>query len=275
LLLRSANLVRVSSNDPVFPKLFVESLREVDADLASSVAVLDWSKEESGLTRAAMAEADAIIAYGNDGTIAELRKLAPVGARFFGFGHRVSFGVIAKEAMIGKELADAGAFDVSVYDQQGCLSPHVFYVEQGARAFAAILAEAMAAYQARVPRGKLTMEESVAIAQLRQTYEFRSASDRRVAVWSGDGWTVIYEDDPSFTPSCLNRTVFVKPFDGFKHVERLAGKISTVGLSPTNKFAGDLARIGVRRVCSIGQMQRPPLAWNGDGRPNLSDLLQS
>jgi hypothetical protein len=278
LLLRSANIVRVSSRDPVFPRLFVESLREVDADLAGTVAVLDWPKEETSLTRAAMAEANVIIAYGSDATIDELRKLAPQKAQFFGFGHRVSFGVIAKEATIRRELAEAAAFEASVYDQQGCLSPHVFYVEQGAREFAAMLAEAMAAYQARVPRGKLTTEESAAIAQLRQAYEFRSASDRRVAIWTGDGWTVIYDEDPSFTPSCLNRTVFVKPIDSIKQVpaimQHLAGKISTVGLAPMNEFAGDLARLDVRRVCPIGQMQRPPLTWHYDGRPNLADLVR-
>jgi len=180
--------------------------------------------------------------------------------------------------MIVKELAEAAAFDASVYDQQGCLSPHVFYVEKGSREFAAMLAEAMAAYQARVPRGKLTTEESAAIAQLRQAYEFRSASDRRVAIWDGDGWTVIYDDDPSFTPSCLNRTVFVKPIDGLNGVlgnlRHFAGKISTVGLAPMNAFAGDLAETGVRRICPIGQMQRPPLSWHQDGRPNLADLAR-
>ena len=42
-----------------------------------------------------------------------------------------------------------------------------------------------------------------------------------MAVWASstpNEWTVIYEDDPSFTPSCLNRAVFVKPTDGFKRV---------------------------------------------------------
>jgi hypothetical protein len=88
---------------------------------------------------------------------------------------------------------------------------------------------------------------------------------------------VIYDDDPSFAPSCLNRTVFVKPIDSLKQVpaivQHLAGKTSTVGLAPMNEFAGDLARMGVRRVCPIGQMQRPPLTWHDDGRSNLADLV--
>jgi hypothetical protein len=39
-------------------------------------------------------------------------------------------------------------------------------------------------------------------------------------------------------------------------------------------LAGELANIGVNRVCRIGQMQRPPLTWQHDGRPNLADLVR-
>ena len=172
LLLKSANLVKVSSRDPVFPALFVESLREVDAELADCVAVLDWRREEIALTKAALAEADTVIAYGDDETIASLRQMSRPDARFLGYGHKLSFAVIAKEALTKEnlpQLAEAAAFDASVYDQQGCLSPHAFYVEEGGqispREFAAALAEAMAAYQTRVPRGQLTRRGSRADCQ--------------------------------------------------------------------------------------------------------------
>ena len=62
LLSKSANLVKVSSRDSVFPTLFVESLREIDSELADCVAVLDWRREEVALTKAALAEADTVIA---------------------------------------------------------------------------------------------------------------------------------------------------------------------------------------------------------------------
>jgi hypothetical protein len=291
LLLKSANLVKVSNRDPVFPTLFAESLRDVDAELADCVAVFNWTRENSTLTRTALAEADAVIAYGDDQTVSVLRQLAPEATIFLGYGHKISFAVVAKEAMTVENLpnlAEAAAFDVSVYDQQGCLSPHVFYVEErgelGPRKFAAALADAMANYQQRVPRGTLSTEEA-AFVQMRTAYEFRAASDRRVAVWSSPNpneWTVIYDDDSSFTPSCLNRMVFVKPADGLKRVldliQSFAAKISTVGVSPmterTMAFAASLSNLGVHRVCPIGQMQRPPLSWHHEGRPNLADLVR-
>lgn len=291
LLLRAANLVKLASADPVFPVLFVESLREVDAELADCVATLEWPRTELALTQAALIDANGVIAYGDDHTISALRQLAPATAPFLGYGHKVSFAVVTKEAMTEENLpalAEAAAFDASVYDQQGCLSPHIIYVEErgqvGPRRFAAELAKAMAAYQMRVPRGQLTVEEAAEITKIRTGYEFRSASDKRVACWAsptGTDWVVIYDDNPAFTPTSLNRVVFVKPTDGLKRVldavQRFASQISTVGVAPLHEramtFASDLSKMGVHRVCPIGQMQRPPLSWHHDGRPNLADLV--
>jgi len=291
LLLRSANLVKTSSRDPVFPTLFVESLREVDAELADCVATLDWRRHELALTQAALADADAVIAYGDDETISALRQSVPTGVKFLGYGHKVSLAVVAKEAMTEDglpPLAQAAAFDASVYDQQGCMSPHVFYVEEGGqlgpRKFAAALADAMAAYQARVPRGHLSVEEAAQVAKLRGAYEFRSASDKSVGLWTSEtvnDWLVIFEEEPMFTASCLNRIVFVKPTDSYKRVldsiQKISSQISTVGVAPMNEramaFAGELARMGVPRVCPIGQMQRPPLSSHHDGRYNLAELV--
>jgi len=291
LLLRSANLVKTSSRDPVFPTLFLESLREVDAELADCVATLDWRRSESALTQAALADADAVIAYGDDDTISALRQFVVAGVRFLGYGHKVSLAVVAKEAMTGEnlpQLAQAAAFDVSVYDQQGCMSPHVFYVEEGGqlgpREFAAALADAMAAYEARVPRGRLSVEEAAQVAKLRGAYEFRSASDKSVGIWASEAandWLVVFEEEPMFAASCLNRVVFVKPTDGYKRmldsIRKISSHISTVGVASMNEraiaFVGELARMGVPRVCPIGQMQRPPLSHHHDGRPNLAELV--
>ena len=102
-------------------------------------------------------------------------------------------------------------------------------------------------------------------------------------------WTVIYEEDVMFTPSCLNRTVFVKPIKHLESVPELmrpfASNLSTVGITPMNPalsrmndraqmLAEDLAKLGVNRICPIGQMQRPPLWWYHDGRPNLAELVR-
>ncbi|MEI8315647.1 MAG: acyl-CoA reductase [Verrucomicrobiota bacterium] len=266
LLLNAVNLVKCSHRDPVFPTLFVESLREVDTELASRVTAVHWPREDTGRTQAALANAEAVIAYGDDDSIASLRALTPAAAQFFSYGHKVSFAIVGREALPDGDLPVLAAFDASVYDQQGCMSPHAFFVEGNAREFAAALAAAMATYETRVPRGRLSVEEAALAAQVRAIYEFRSANDRRVAIWNSKPphpWTVIYDENPSFTPSCLNRTVFVKPLCTLDAMQALAGKVSTVGVAPWNDRLRSLSGKLPERVCPIGQMQRPPLSFIG------------
>lgn len=292
LLLRAANLVKVSARDPLFPWMFIESIRDVDAELAELATALWWAHEDVEATKLALTSANAVIAYGDDSTVDALREQTPSGTAFLGYGHKLSFGVIAREALTVENLpalARAAAFDVSVYDQQGCLSPHMLFVEEGGQAgprkFAHALAEAMAEYQERVPRGPLSVEEAGRLASLRTGYEFRAQTDRRVAVWTSENpneWAVIYEDEPKFTPSCLNRLIFVKPTDGYKRVlsavQRFAPSISCVGLAPLHEraigFAAELAKLGIHRICHLGQMQNPPLSWHHDGRRNVADLVR-
>jgi len=94
-------------------------------------------------------------------------------------------------------------------------------------------------------------------------------------------WTVIYEADPRFQLSCLNRFVYVKRTanldDALHHSELVRGQVSTVGLAAMGErereLATQLGRWGVTRICRLGRMQRPPLAWRHDGRPSLADLV--
>jgi hypothetical protein len=34
-----------------------------------------------------------------------------------------------------------------------------------------------------------------------------------------------------------------------------------------------LTRAGVSRICPLGEMQRPPLAWRQSGRPRIADWV--
>jgi len=266
LLLNAENLVKCSQRDPVFPRLFVESLREVNAELAARVTVLHWSREEISQTRTALAGADAVFAYGDDESIASLRALTPATTKFYGYGHKISFAIVGHEALFTGDLPAAAAFDASMYDQQGCMSPHAFFIEGDARGFAELLARAMEDYQHRVPRGKLAIEEAALATRVREAYEFRSANDSRVSVWTSHPpypWTVIYDEAMEFTPSCLNRTVFVKPAKTLNAIREWTGRISTVGISPWNDRLQSLAGSLEGRVCQIGQMQRPPVLFLG------------
>jgi hypothetical protein len=92
---------------------------------------------------------------------------------------------------------------------------------------------------------------------------------------------VVYEEDPRFQMSCLNRFIYVKSVadlaEALRAAETVRGKVSTVGLAAPEAqvvaLATQLAHWGVPRVCPPGRMQHPPLTWRHDGRPALGDLV--
>jgi hypothetical protein len=290
LLTRSAQFIKCARGTSLLPRLFAHSLYEVDSKLASCLEIAEWPGGSESLESALFAEADCATATGADETLAAIRHRLPAHVRLIGYGHRVSFAYVSHEALgrfEARKILQRAARDVAAWNQLGCLSPHVFYVEHGAvsgEKFAEMLAAQLAEVEAMEPRGNLRSEEAAGIASKRSFYEVRAATSNDTKVWKSEGstaWTVVYETHPQFQLSCLNRFIYVKPVadltDALRHAEMLRGKVSTVGLAATGdkaqSLAMQLARWGVPRICPLGEMQNPPLTWRHDGRPALGDLV--
>jgi hypothetical protein len=290
LLARSAQFVKCATATSWIPRLFAHSLYEIEPKLGACLELAEWKGGTLPLETELFNHADCVTVTGSDETLLDLRRKLPQRARFLGYGHRVSFAYIAHEVFSGEaaEPARQAAADVAAWDQSGCLSPHVIYVETGGRTtpeqFAEALAAALDQIEKTLPRGDLEEAQAAAIANRRTFYEMRAASSRETRLWASPestAWTVVYENDPQFQTSCLNRFIYVKPVSGLdqmlRGVSKVHGQVSTVGLAaPLDKAAAialELARWGVTRICPLGQMQNPPLSWRHDGRPSLGDLL--
>jgi hypothetical protein len=291
LLVRSAQFVKCASGTSLLPRLFAHSLYEVEPKLGACLEVAEWRGGNADLEKAVFDEADCVTATGRDETLAAIRQRLPAKVRFVGYGHRVSFAYVAGGELTGlnaRKVAGQAAADVAAWNQQGCLSPHVIYVEDGGAVppaqFAEMLAEELDRREEAEPRGELPVQAAAAIASRRSFYEVRAAHSPDTRHWcsrNSTAWTVVYEADPRFQLSCLNRFVYVKGVkemaEALQNAESVRGQVSTVGLAaPEDKALGlatELAHWGATRVCPIGQMQEPPLAWRHDGRPALGDLV--
>ena len=291
LLVRSAQLVKCAKGSALIPRLFAHSIYEADHKAGACLELAEWPGGSVELEAALFSEADCVIATGNDETLDSIRRRLSSRTRFLGYGHRVSFGYIAREVLSNasaRRAARDAAEDVAAWDQQGCLSPHLLFVEDGgaidAGQFAAMLAEELARQESESPRGELLVHESMTLTLKRDFYRVRASASDDTRLWASEGstaWTVIYEADPRFQLSCLNRFVYVKRAakldDALHHSELVRGQVSTVGLAAAGErereLATQLGRWGVTRICRLGRMQRPPLAWRHDGRPSLADLV--
>ncbi|HVU28242.1 MAG TPA: acyl-CoA reductase [Verrucomicrobiae bacterium] len=292
LLLRSAQFVKCASGASFLPRLFAHSIYDADPKLGTCLEIAEWRGGSRPLEEALFAEAGCVTATGNDETLEKIRKHLPLKTKFVGYGHRVSFGFVAHEILHGtraKKIVSAAADDVIAWNQLGCLSPHVIYVQEGGEVapehFAQWLAEELERREEIEPRGEISTEESAVIAHRRGIYEVRAAhspeTTRHFFSQNSTAWTVIYEADARFQLSCLNRFIYVKPVADLKtaleNADTIHGKVSTAGIAaPEEKIselALQLARWGATRICPLGQMQNPPLTWRHEGRPALGDLI--
>ena len=292
LLLRSAQFVKCASGKSLLPRLFGHSLHYVDPGLSSVLEIAEWDGGNEMLEGELFKEADCVVATGSDKTVDAIRKRLPLGKQFIGYGHRVSLGYIeqlANEVMGTQTIISRAADDVVAWNQQGCLSPHVIYVEEFGNLnpdhFAEMLAEELTARSETLPRGEISTKEAATIANMRRFYKIRSANNVGAIIWESENsteWTVVQEDEKQFQTSPLNRFIFVKPIehlDEMLHVlEPYRESISTVGIAASEvklrEFALKLGEWGVPRICPLGKMQRPPFAWRHDGRPTLGDLVR-
>ena len=293
LLVKAATLGKAAVGEPLLAALFARGVAEADAELGACLAVTYWAGGDEMMERAALDPADAVIVYGGADAVAAIRSRTPVGARFLGYGPRVSFGVVGRAALAtdgaAREAARGAALDASTVDQQGCVSPHLFYVEEGGavspEAWAGVLAEEMAAVEAGLPRGTLAPGESSAIRQLRGEAEFAEAGGGGVRLHAsaeGTAWTVLLDPRADFAASCLNRVVRVVPVARLEEVparvEQVAAVLQTVGIAAsedeTRALALALGRLGASRFTRLGRMAWPPPWWHHDGHPPLRDLVR-
>lgn len=291
LLVRAATLGKTAAGELLLAPLFARSLAAVRPSLGRCVAVTYWRGGEQALEEVAFGLADTVVVYGGQSALASVRERVPPGTRLVEHGPRLSFGVIGREALEPKaldrllpEVAEA----VGTFDQHGCVSPQVIYVERGGEVappvFAGLLAEALGRFEAEVPRGPISAAEATAIHQLRASAEFRGMAAGATLVFPGPGttYTVLYDSDPTLTASCLNRTVWVKPLDRLEDVVDcfgdLAGKVQTVGVAGAGGRLAGLAellgRAGVSRVTDFGRMPWPPPWWHHDGSEPLRELVR-
>ena len=268
LLLGAQNLIKLPSGGLREIEDFIELLPASLAGKAITAVELPdrW-----------LAESRTCIVFGSDATIAHFRQTLPAEITFEAHPHRISLGIVFEDIA---DSASMAAADIARFDQKGCLSPHDIYVASDAKAYAARLADALAEFERQEPRGKITAIEAAEIADIRASYRFRSANDPRVALWESQNstaWTVIYEEDTWFASSCLNRLAFVKPLpsDLAEALGPALPWIAAIGIWPaTPENAERAARLRPSRICPLGQMQNPSLAWHQEGRQTLAPLVR-
>jgi hypothetical protein len=277
-------IVKTSEREPVFFHYFARTLAHVAPEVGSRLEVTSFGRHDCDRIDALKKRCDFIVALGDDANLAQLDQMP----RLFAFGSRASGALIslAGPANIAA-LATAVARDVSLFEQQGCLSPHHIFIEgpgdTHAAEFAMLLAHALDTVAIKLPSAKLSFPAASAIRGIRESARWRSIGGQPVALREDDAmsWTVVFDPTARFTISPGFRTVTVSAIrdaeDLASRLAPIAGRLEAFGLAVPRDarplWLDVLGGAGVTYVCDPGQMQSPPLTWPHGGGAFLDFLL--
>ncbi|HYF66374.1 MAG TPA: acyl-CoA reductase, partial [Herpetosiphonaceae bacterium] len=290
LLVKSPSLVKVASGEPLWAAAWAAMLAEELPILAESLAVLWWPGGSAALEAAALEHAEALIANASAATVADLRRRLPARVRLLDYGSRISFAVVCREALapgLLPELAAGLAYDAAVFEQQGCVSPQLVFVEDPAPDLLAALAAAIDRALERLDGDLPRMPGAGAAAQarrLRDDLEWRELAGEPVAARGpADGrWTIICDPAAPFAPGPGGRAVLLRPLADLAAlpamVEPFAPFLQSAALAaPPHRrvaLAALLAEAGVTRVARVGRQGWPSPLWHHDGRDPLGALVR-
>lgn len=269
IVLGSTNTIKLPSNG--LPEL-LECLQGFPEQLK---ALIETYKK---LTDDHWKQANVVVAIGSDASISAIHEQISPNQIFIPHGHKVSIGIVYNDF---ENAAPLAARDISLYNQQGCLSPHAIYVQGDSQQFASLLADAMAKYAEKNKPQPISISEAGSIRNLRETTRFLSANDSATQLWESPNnldWTVIHDPTPELKLSCLNCCVYVKPLPEQLDEITLGTEsqhLSTIAIHPFHQnSAQSLAHLPAHRICPLGQSQQPSLFWHHDGFAPLASLVQ-
>ena len=275
--------VLVKDREDALVGAFFATLAEESPELATRAEAQVWKGGDAKGDRD-LRLADAVVAFGRDASLAEIRRVLRPGARFIAHGHRASIGYVSAKTLNDPEAARAAAAgaarDLVLYDGEGCMSLHALFVERaggmGPGEFARMLVDAAAVASVEFPAGRIDAR----VAAYCTGAAFRSALGRGAVFRtpSADATVVIdppLHEPPPLLPRILPVYSVDAPEDCLEYVRSHALPLEAVALSD---FAEELlelgARLGAVRITRLGELQAPSPALHHGGRARIADFIQ-
>ena len=206
--------------------------------------------------------ADALLAFGSDDTLAELDSQIPSSLRRSFHGHRASVAVVSGQNPT--HIAEALAWDLVLYDGRGCMSPSAIFCLGNTEELAQALASALAKVGDTIPPGSL---------EPWQGPQWRSRTGRARALGrclEGSQWAVCTTEMSELEPNLPRMAVLheIHDLQSLSFLKDLPLSTCATDLDCSR----ELEALGFHRICTPGDMQRPPLNRAHDGVDVIAKL---
>ena len=184
------------------------------------------------------------------------------------FGPKYSYVILDEEATSKPDLALKLAFDISIFDQNACSSPHTVFIETENREILNSFGKKLSVAMDKV--NKLIPKKSISESKAMEIHEIRSENEFSGTVFSSKdtSWTVVISENDELEKPCFSRVVFVKSISNATNLSTFNNKkIQTIGIVMDKekrlKLIDKLSLQGGDRSPTLGDMSTYENPWDG------------
>ncbi len=263
LMTKNVNIVKLSQKDFLASYLFIKSMYDVDPEhpVTKAVSAVYWNKDDMENIDYFTSAANGMVVWGGHDTIITYKQKCPIGCEFIEYGPKRGLQIIDNSEGNDMQLAYNVARDVSVFDQEACLSPQLILVKGGdVRRFCFMLFKGLRDYNFLWPGSSHPSDHYIQMNYILRSHEYLgnlalTDDERNYMVVLLDDTTDLKFEHP------LGRTIFVKEIkeidDCFRYIDKY---VQTVGIAPKSlarEIRDRLTRCGVTRISNIGEVEMP------------------
>jgi hypothetical protein len=288
VLAGNQNLVKLSAKTPRVVPVIVDLLVLCGLP-ASQVQFVDWKRDAEDVRRALLTRVDGVAVWGDDTTMETFRRDVPPGVRWIERGPRLSIAVLTRRQRPMQDL-ESLVFDACVHEQRSCASTQCLLLEAGSEesiadvraTFLREMGAAFAAYTASQSPPDKSVDAQVEILkrlELAKVARLRGEGD---FVSGYPDWLVVWQDQGPLLPSCLFRTLYVRPFRSDEELRELLAQVrrylQTAALACSTDerqhWVDVLWRAGVNRIVAPGRTSALAPGAPQDGRFLLPEFFR-
>ncbi len=184
------------------------------------------------------------------------------------FGPKYSYVILDEEATSKPDLALKLAFDISIFDQNACSSPHTIFIETENKEILNSFGKKLSVAMEKV--NKLIPKKSISESKAMEIHEIRSENEFSGNVFSSKdtSWTVVISENDELEKPCFSRVVFVKSISNATNLSTFNNKkIQTIGIVMDKekrlKLIDKLSLQGGDRSPTLGDMSTYENPWDG------------
>ena len=278
-LTKNCNIAKMPSGDVVTSAYLAQSYLDVDPEhpITKSTSVVYWPSNEKKTLDEIMSFVDCICVWGGEDAVGTISREAPPKIELLKFGPRRGIQLIGKEAFNDlKQVSLKAAHDLTLFDQEGCFSPQISFVEGDIEKYGKSLAESLKEENERLPKGHRPLDGHAAITHTKEYSKFRG---HKVLASEKTEWTIIIVNNlEEIKTHPLGRTIFLVPVKNMKDaVDYIGPETQVVAIEPFDKaieIRDELTLKGVDRITHLGKMGYFAVGAPHEGMYPLSRMVR-